>query len=370
TNPTFALLGSVLMLTQEAFIAQSSLMLPEIFISLLVMTTIYFLITDHILWYIISATILVLTKESGLVVVAAASLIYFSHLIRQYLAKHHSFSKLIKESLLLFLPIITGLAFYAIQKATFGWFLFPLHVQMTNFSQEVITNHLLVIWQFVFWGYGRKNLFVLLVIICFLALLSALYQRKKFNNTVCKLTVMLLIVFCCYALFSAINYISLRYLMPLIALFIFLLTVWGYQLYKIGYRFMGFLMLVSIGLALFHDFTDEPTWIDDVSINYADNIIVQQSAINFMESSAPNSATICTNYTLYYLLTHPELSAIRGSAFSNVIRDTLINDADFYIFCNYPLVESYYDAVKSNDAFHSIKKFEKGNAWCEIFARK
>ncbi|MGB3074702.1 MAG: glycosyltransferase family 39 protein, partial [Chitinophagales bacterium] len=208
TNPTFALLGSLLIMTQEAFIAQSSLMLPEIFISLLVMTTIYFLITDHILWYIISATMLVLTKESGLVVAASASLIYFSHLIRQYLIKHHTFLKLIKGSLLLFLPIITGLTFYAIQKATFGWFLFPLHVQMASFSQEAIINHLMVIWQFVFWGYGRENLFVMLVIMCFLVLLSALYQRKKFNNTIWKLTAMLLIVFSCYTLFSAINYIS------------------------------------------------------------------------------------------------------------------------------------------------------------------
>lgn len=89
-----------------------------------------------------------------------------------------------------------------------------------------------------------------------------------------------------------------------------------------------------------------------------------------MESNTDRTASICTNYTMYFLLTQPELSALHGPSFSNVIRDTLNDNTDYYIFCNYPLIESFYDAVKSDEEFYSVKKFEHGNAWCEIFARK
>ena len=371
SNPVFALLGSLLLLTQEVFVVQSSFMLPEVFISFLMMTTIFFLVTGRIFLYIISATLLVLTKESGLVVATAAGIVYAAQLIRQqHCAKKYSLTSLIKKILPVLLPIIPGILFYVMQKATYGWYFFPLHVQMADFSWAKITNHLLVVWLFVFWGYGRKELLALLVVTVCLLLISCFRKHHKYDKAVWKLTTMTCFVFCSYTAFSAINFISLRYLIPLISLLIFLLTVWGYQLFMHGYKFTGFLLVLCIVFAIQHDFTSEPTWMDDVSINYADNITVQQAAIGYMESNTDRTASICTNYTMYFLLTQPELSALHGPSFSNVIRDTLNDNTDYYIFCNYPLIESFYDAVKSDEEFYSVKKFEHGNAWCEIFARK
>ncbi|MBX7109200.1 MAG: hypothetical protein K1X61_11180 [Chitinophagales bacterium] len=257
-----------------------------------------------------------------------------------------------------------------IQKLTYGWFLFPLHVQMADFSWAKISNHLLVVWLFVFWGYGREELFVLVALTVCLVSISCLWQHKKYNKQLWKVTITACFVFCCYTAFTAINFISLRYLIPLISLLIFLVSIWGYHLYLKGYKFTGFLLAICIAFAFHHDFTSEPTWMDDVSLNYADNITVQQAAIGYMESTSVRTASICTSYTLYFLLTHPELSALDGPAFSNVMGDTLNYNADYFIFCNYPLIGSYYDAVKSDEEFYSVKRFEHGNAWCEIFARK
>lgn len=80
SNPVFALLGSLLLMAQEVFIVQSSFMLPEVLISFLMMTTLFFLVTDRIFLYLISATLLVLTKESGLVVAMATGIVYASQL--------------------------------------------------------------------------------------------------------------------------------------------------------------------------------------------------------------------------------------------------------------------------------------------------
>ncbi|MBX7109199.1 MAG: hypothetical protein K1X61_11175 [Chitinophagales bacterium] len=105
SNPAFALLGSLLLLTQEVFIVQSSFMLPEVFISLLVMTTIFLLVTDRIFLYIISATLLVLTKESGLVVATATGIVYAVQLLRQqYSEKKYSLTTLLKKVCRYFFP--------------------------------------------------------------------------------------------------------------------------------------------------------------------------------------------------------------------------------------------------------------------------
>ncbi|MBP9882766.1 MAG: glycosyltransferase family 39 protein [Chitinophagales bacterium] len=371
TNPVFALLGTWLLLVQEVFLVQSSFLLPEVFISLLIIITIYFLFAGKTWWYIITASLLVLTKESGMVVVTALYIANFSLQLKQQLkGPNKSYHRLITYHLLLSIPLIIGIAFYLIQKWTYGWYFYPVHIGMMNFDWSVISNHLLLIRMFIFSGYGREHLSVIMGIFILLIIISMLWQQKKIEPGIFRITFFLLIVFVSYSLFSSVNYISLRYLIPLVQLFIFLLVIWGYQLYVWGFRYTPYLFYVSIAFALYHDSTSNSTWIDDVSIHYTDNAEIGCKAVEFMEEKQAHSKKIWTTYTISHDLTHPELACLNGPPFTNVMSDTLVNDADYYIFVNFPLIEACYDQVKMNDSLVLEKRWEKGYAWCEVYARK
>ena len=59
----------VIFASQEIFIAQSSFVLPEVLLTLLTITSFYFFFSKKKILYVISASMLVLTKELGIVLV-------------------------------------------------------------------------------------------------------------------------------------------------------------------------------------------------------------------------------------------------------------------------------------------------------------
>ncbi|HYV93305.1 MAG TPA: hypothetical protein VE978_16135 [Chitinophagales bacterium] len=369
TMPVFALLGTLLLLSQDAFIVQSSFMLPEIFISMLIMLAVFFLVTGRNVLYFLSATLLVLTKESGLVIISALVFAAFIGLIKQQMkGSKKSLSSVVKYLFLISSPLLIGIAFYVFQKRTYGWYFYPLHIQMMNFNLEAIWQDVLLIRVFVFLGYGRKILVVLLGLIIILLIFYGRRLKTSISPGIIKITWSMLTLFAFYVFFSATNYLMLRYLIPLIVIFIFLLTIWGNQLHQWGFRLLPYLFCVVIALSLYHDYTFEPSWIDDVSLNYKDDVVVDQQAVSFMENRQAQSKKILIHSLSAYNFTHPELFYLHGPSFKNVSLDSLLKSADYYIFSN--LNTSYYDYVKSNDSLQLIKRFEKGKAWCEIYERK
>ena len=368
-NPVFALLGTLLLLSQEVFIVQSSFMLPEILIAMMTIAAIFSLFTGKTFLYFLYASILVLTKETGIVIIGALAIPAFLIFIKQHIqGRSRSFLPLIKYFFLVCSPLLIGLAFYAYQKKIYGWYFYPLHIQYMNFDWPTVRQRMLLIREFVFIGYGRR---ILVVMLGFLLILLLIYRRRSkppLPEDLLNITWALLTVFAFYFLFSAINFLMLRYLIPLIVIFIFLLSVWSYQLHQWGFRLLPYLFCIAVGISLYHDFTSDPSWIDDVSINYKDDVVVHQLAVDFMEDAHAQSQKIFTFYLMEYNFTHPELFYLHGPSFKNVTSDTLVKDADYYIFSNLVLVDSYLDYAKSNDSL--LKRFEKGKAWCEIYTRK
>lgn len=371
TNPVFALLGTLLLLSQEIFIVQSSFMFPEILIAMMTIIAVFSLFTGKNFLYFLSASILALTKETGIVIISVLAITAFIILINQQIHdKNKTFSSLVKHFFLVCSPLLIGIAFYAYQKMIYGWYFYPLHIQLMDFSQATVIDRMVLIREIVFTGYGKK---ILAVMLGFMIILLLIYHRRSkisFPAELLKITWSLLAVFTFYFIFSAINFLLLRYLIPLVVIFIFLLTAWSYQIHQLGFRLFPWLFGLAIGISLHRDFTSDPSWIDDVSMNYTDDVVVHQQAVDFMEYIHAHSKKIFTFYLMQYNLTHPELFYLHGPPFENVDIDVLKKNEDYYIFSNLVFNESDYNYVKSNDSLQLIKRFESGKAWSEIYARK
>src|ERR1043165_582688 len=130
TSPLFALLGTLILMSQEVFVVQSSFMLPEIFISMLILIAIFSRVTGRNIMYFLSVTLLVLSKESGLIIAAAITICAFVILIKEKgWTGSNKISFLLKHFFLLTFPLLIATAFYVYQKIICGWYFFPEHIQ-------------------------------------------------------------------------------------------------------------------------------------------------------------------------------------------------------------------------------------------------
>lgn len=377
TNPVFALLGTFLLLSQEAFIVQSSFMLPEVFIAMMTIIPIYFLHTGRNFLYFLAATVLVFTKETGFVIICSVVLVTCILAINEYLRyDKKSIASIAGYLFMAGSPLLAGTAFYVYQKIIYGWYFFPEHLHLIDLSAGSALSHAGLIADFIFTGYRRKALTAISIFILLIGFLHLRRPRESLSKDIIKITGYLLTAFIFYFLFSLFNYILLRYLMVLLVIFIFIIALWSYQMHLLGYRFFHYILCGAIALSLYHDITFNPSWIDDVSLNYKDVIAVHKKAVNFMESRNAQLNKIFTIYEMRYNLTHPELFYLNGPPFVNVTSDVELKEdddfsnTDYYIFSNLQLNQSNYEYVKSNPSVQLLEKYESGKAWCEIYARK
>lgn len=367
TNPLFAFTGTVLLLSQEVFIVQSSFLLPEIFVSFMTMAAAICLVRGRKFWFILFATLLVLTKEAGFLI--AGTMLFTAFMIAVTTEKRTFLSSLLYFSVLS-VPIFAGAVFYLFQKAYCGWYFYPEHVQMFSFHANPLIPKLMLVRDFTFKAQGR----IAVTLITASAVIALFFLRRRIKTAPVagsmKLTVILVAVFTFYALFSALNFLMLRYLLPLVVIFIFLSTVWCYRACAAGFRISPWLMCIAIVISLYSTSVSDNSWIDDVSVNYKDDVIVHQRTVRFMEEQGTQPGEIFTHFLMKCYLTRHELFYLQGPAFEEVNTKNVHAAAQYYIFSNLELHQPDYDAVKTNDSLVLIKRFDEGQAWCEIYRRK
>lgn len=207
TSKKWALITATCLSFQPLFFAQSTLILPEILLSLLGSLCLLFYLKKSYLMYFVTASLLVLTKETSVVIFAGIAL--FEWHKNQFKISFQLIQTIIKWSL----PSVFFLAFLVIQKYQCGYFLYPYHTNLVSFSLGSLAIRLTLNMVILFLDQGR-------FILTFAALL-VLYkmstpQKKLFlkNNS-------LLIAVCLMMLlFSSINYFMPRYFLLVIPFYL------------------------------------------------------------------------------------------------------------------------------------------------------
>jgi len=112
---------------QAIFLAQSSMLLPEIMLSLFTVWTLFAFLEKKKILFLLCSSLLIMTKETGiflLILLFAWHLGSFLFSRKMRSAPGKQFAWLI----LLIFPFLEFLLFLFIQKQHFGWYLFPEHV--------------------------------------------------------------------------------------------------------------------------------------------------------------------------------------------------------------------------------------------------
>lgn len=346
-------IAALLLSTQNAFIAQASFQLPETMLTLFLLMTIYFGIKEKKCAFILSATGLVFTKEAGVILLFLVFVYYVASRL-----KKTNLKELLVSSWIFVIPIALNFGFYLHQYFVQGWFLFPRHTGFIETEGGFVVNQFSRYFAHLFINSGRNILFFTMLLFTIISILLRVKSRKKIAPKPKLFLIIGLIVG--FLIFSAFNFYSDRYILCLFPLFILLVAFSVITLFKEKIWLSSAIGVSLCCITFFVGFTKRtPT---DHSLGYSDAIQSQKYAINYCVESGWKDQPIQTSFLMSKNLTsHYPRYLEKDDVFTNVNQS---DDAEIIIISSNEQEEHLTDKIKN---YHSVKRFESGSEWCEIY---
>lgn len=410
-DASLALIVASITLVQPIFVAQSALVLPEVFLSLWAILTIYHFIKQNKVFYFLFGILLVLTKETGVVIIASLMLYQAICFFTEKITSQ-SFAAFLKKSLLAFIPMLFFIAFLIVQHYQRGYYFFPEHISLLNFNWHNFQEQLKHCYDYLFERQGRIYItysFLILFglfykpipIMLRLFLIAGLVACVKIFFQYWAIPDWLMVIFIglftgtfyyimhikyavaskyaagimailfltgiLYLVFSSINFITARYLFLLVPLMV---LYFSYYI-KESLRFYSFLpytwcvLLMSfIVYGIFFYCNDT----GDESPKYIQGVKLEKEMISYLEQQNLQKDTFDCSFTMNIALRDTGMGFLSGKPFSNIL--SKLNKHTKYVVCTNVDDDSLW--IKGSDTlphFRIIKKFNYGVANGKIFER-
>jgi len=349
------------MMVQVIFIAQSSLLLPEIFLMGLSVWVVYLYIKKKWYSFIAVSFCLILSKETALVLFAV---LFFDTVFLQKIIyrKEHKFDMTyIREIFFVIIPFLLFGIFLIVQKMNLGYFFYPEHTNLMSFSLKECMEKLSSISNSLF----ISNLRYIWLCIAVPALLVGIIKKRFLKNDIHIFALSGIFIFA-YLLFSSINFFTLRYLLTPLPFIIILYIVIISKSFsgKSGY----FLIVVAILVNLYYGLVVS-NGEGDCSRNFRQSVMAHKEAVNFCESQQWHDRSIKTNFLMNFNLVYPQLGYLYNveKPFTNCGNHEF---PDIYIFYSSEY-ESKIDEIRSDINYELVKKIEKPNGcFVEIYEKR
>ena len=335
TNQPVALLCAVFIMTIPVFFAQATLVLPEVLLSLLAILSIRYYLEKRYTLFLLFSSLGLLTKETFLTVMTG---IIVNELIKRLKKidelNHFSFTYL----LIPFLPVAL---FFALQYLEYGWVFYPEHIDMMNYSFKESTTRFFDIMS---WIFIKQNRFLFTIPVLLLCGHQVLKNGRSFiyeTPQIAKLTFLIILFF---ALFSSVNFFSIRY----ITLALPLMIICGISvIYKTRYLRLFIVILVISAAGSTHSLLssklDSPR---DISIAFWEYVPVQKEVVNFIEDMEIYDQPIYSSFMLHEYLKEPKIGYRNNEeTFSHLTtwRDYSRAPEAYYIFSSLEPKDIYED---------------------------
>lgn len=410
-----ALSAVILLCLQPVFLSQSGLLLPEVMVALWIMLSLFFFLNENKAGFILSSTCLLLTKEPGIIFLFAIGIwILIEHFLLR--KQRIRFQETAGALVAVLLPVLFAASFFILQKMRHGWFFYPEHMSCIEWDWSRFKGVYRLAHQYVFQKQVREPLALGFLIItigfwkalrfrerillgfCFLAvtkiffglwkvpvqmeffilpfLLALIYWKfffKLFTQDEFKGRLIgissLFGIF--YLAFSSVNFLSIRYLLCTLPLFILTAVVFTDHAIR-SRQFLpgknGALLAALAAACGWNMFVrlHEAKDVRDDNLNFADGIRIQQDIVSFFENNEMKDCHIYGTFLNVVNLTNPA-SGYLSKHNTFAISSAIDANTDYFIFTN--IEESpVYSEIK-NGGVKLEKRFERGNAWAEIYRR-
>jgi hypothetical protein len=358
TNSFFsAFLASLILAIQPIFLTQSTFLLMEVLLALLVVWSFWFYFTKRWVAFIIFVSLALWTKESAYCLLPT---FFLAAILEWYYKKITTKHFLIIFSKLA-IAFLIGFSFFISQKIKLGWYFFPLHTGMINFND--FGDKLLGCIKIFFIEQGRIY-FVILAI-------GLVFYQFKFNNlkyiNVLKIELIAFaIFFIFFAVFTSINFFSARYLFTVIPLIAIMLSVLIGNCYKIVITCFILLFIAILGLFLINN-SIKSKRILDVELSYISFLKAQVKLTNYIVSINSVKGKTYAPFLMFVNLTNPYAGFV-NNGLKNITLN--INDSNNIYYINSPNETSKeLDSMITNNKIHLIKLFEFEQVKLELYKK-
>ncbi len=351
-------IASFALLFQPLFVAQSGLLLPEVLLALLSFISIYFFLRKKQVAYLLSASIAVLTKETGIVVIA--TLLLWTLIKGLQSNEHEKWKNFFKKTAFISLPLLPFVAFLFIQRITNGWYFYPVHLSYISFNFSDFYERLENYFAYTFIYQGRNLLFFSALIAVAIIIIRKKPVEKEFKAPV----FIMLLYAAAYLIFSSLNFFSNRYMlaeMPiLVLLFSFCInTAFDYK-WTLPVT-MVVIFLLQVRQLNIHTGSDH-------NLGYTDVVNVHQQTVDYCIKHDLQDKNIYAYFLMEGNLKNPYCGYLSADKKFQNVTGSMSDSTEYYIFSNVEDKENY-ELLKNSGKAKLITRFEKVNAWSEIYRR-
>jgi hypothetical protein len=409
-NIRVAVLSTFLFASQIFFFVQSSMLLPEVMMVLFFFTSIYFFVSEKYIPLAISLALLLLTKESGLVLGVVLGIAFLVSLFR----KDYSRNGKVKMFVALLIPAIIITTFFFIQKLRYGWFFFPDHVGRIatdlNYLSARFQGTLFVVfidenrkwlWMLmgaiaIFYSIIKKEskwlLLVLAIAMVFafkfagleflkkpaitiafiLYVLLISLQSRRFvsgNGLQSRFMTMTVVFSIAYLIFCSANFYTVRYLITVLIISLIIFSIGLDYLFrhlslKLYFPFAIVLLALTIQSYMKENVSG------DIQLGSYDALKVQQGVIRFLDSQDAQKNQISTGSFLQTInMQNAACGFISSQDEFQHVRGDIDGQTDYAVFDNIE-PDSRWEAIKSDTNFILVYEIHAGEYWGMAYKKK
>ena len=278
-----ALIALVVFLIQPVVLAQSTLVLPEMFHALLFFLAYLALFYNRYLLYFFITSGALLVKESGLILVASAFAWRVVHLRGTY-------KEMIRQGCVILSPLIVFFAWFIWQKKLLGWYFFPLHLDLMKWSFSNALSQMQQGFDFLFLSQGRRLITQASLILLAVSLLQG--YRSRLAQHLFPFFWLLAATLA----FVSVNFFMHRY-------FLLLFPLWSVFVGLSFYPLRKHLLIIISVLVMFlwnvfpHINSGKFTY--DIDYSFRDNLMLQQKAYHVITDNVKTGDTLYTSFLLW-----------------------------------------------------------------------
>lgn len=270
TNGLVANAAVLLLTVQPLFLAQASLLLPEVLLFLLFILSFDSFLRGNYGWYALFGSLAMLTKET-----AAVFMLIFgvTFLVENFHARKEK--TFLKNLLLITVPALVYLAFLLLHYLRFGVFFFSEHLDYISLEAPKVLYKFKSASSTLLLAHGRNLLFFLAI----LALLLTRVRQKKIEYQ--RFLMISLVLIAATLLFTILNFFTYRYVFPLLGIFLLSCLVLIQQI-KTKWLLGNLAFIICIlSVSSYYSATKRGQW--DADLGYTEYLMVHQQMVSYCE---------------------------------------------------------------------------------------
>ena len=352
TNIVLANIAVVLLSVQTMFLAQASLLLPEIFLFCLFMLCFDAYLSGNFKLYALFGSLMMLTKETGAIFITGFGIIYLIENFRNIKTRKFWF-----EVAMLAIPAFVYGIFLILHHAEFGVFFFSEHLGYISIENSKLLYKSQSAFSTLFLKHGKNVVFFSEII----ALLYILVRGKTIQYK--RFLISGTIILCAFFIFTILNFYTYRYVFPVMGIVLLALLALIQQA-KTKYPLInaGYIVLV---LAVCAFYTASKRGQSDADLGYSQFLKVHKQMVEYCEQQGWYDQEFGAGFNMVMGMRDNFARYLNANKNFHMHHLPGIKDRDFIIYDS--TCWPYEMPQAEREKLELVKRFQYKKHWGEIY---